>query len=119
MPGEIDGSDGWVMHSRRRSSTLRPVALDADAGAKAARAGGSPGISAISRTVRRMELGYGDPRGTFALRHAVSTMLNIERGLATTANNILLTRGSQMALYLSARVLIRPGDAIVVDDLTW
>lgn len=74
---------------------------------------------ALARTARRRELGYGDPRGIFALRQAISTMLNLERGLATTANNILLTRGSQMALYLSARVLVRPGDIVVVDQLTY
>lgn len=74
---------------------------------------------ALIRTARRSELGYGDPRGTFSLRQAVSTMLNSERGLATTANNICLTRGSQMALYLCATLLVRPGDHVVVEKLTY
>lgn len=74
---------------------------------------------ALIRTARRSELGYGDPRGTFALRQAISTMLNSERGLATTANNICLTRGSQMALYLCAVLLARPGDCVAVERLTY
>lgn len=74
---------------------------------------------ALVRTGRRSELGYGDPRGTFALRQAISTMLNSERGLATTANNICLTRGSQMALYLCAVLLAKPDDYVVVEKLTY
>ena len=74
---------------------------------------------ALIRTARRSELGYGDPRGIFALRQAISTMLNSERGLATTANNICLTRGSQMALYLCAALLARPGDYVAVEKLTY
>lgn len=74
---------------------------------------------ALVRTARRSELGYGDPRGIFALRQAISTMLNSERGLATTANNICLTRGSQMALYLCATLLARPGDYVAIEKLTY
>lgn len=74
---------------------------------------------ALVRTARRSELGYGDPRGSFALRQAISTMLNSERGLATTANNICLTRGSQMALYLCAALLVRPQDCVAVEKLTY
>ncbi|MBZ0215132.1 MAG: PLP-dependent aminotransferase family protein, partial [Fimbriimonadaceae bacterium] len=46
-------------------------------------------------------------------------MLNSERGLATTANNICLTRGSQMALYLCATLLVQPGDYVAVEKLTY
>ncbi|MFB9981365.1 PLP-dependent aminotransferase family protein [Mesorhizobium kowhaii] len=74
---------------------------------------------ALVRTARRSELGYGDPRGAFALRQAISTMLNSERGLATTASNICLTRGSQMALYLCSVLLVRPGDYVAVEKLTY
>lgn len=74
---------------------------------------------ALVRTARRRELGYGDPRGIFALRQAISTMLNSERGLATTASNICLTRGSQMGLYLCATLLVRPGEYVAVESLTY
>ena len=65
------------------------------------------------------KLGYGDPRGNLSLRSAISRMLNVDRGLATTPEHICLTRGSQMAIYLVSRLMIRPGDHVVVDDLTY
>jgi GntR family transcriptional regulator/MocR family aminotransferase len=64
-------------------------------------------------------LGYGDPRGTVALRKAVSGMLNAERGLNTTAETICLTRGSEMAIFIAARVLTQPGDTVVLESLSY
>ena len=75
--------------------------------------------SALTRSARRNRLGYGDPRGTLALREAVSTMLNVDRGLTTTPDNICLTRGSQMAIYLAARILAGPKDPIVIEELSY
>lgn len=75
--------------------------------------------SALTEAARRGRLGYGDPRGSIRLREAMSNMLNVERGLATTPDNICLTRGSQMAIYITARILAKRGDAIVVEELTY
>ncbi|MCA9688711.1 MAG: GntR family transcriptional regulator, partial [Myxococcales bacterium] len=47
-------------------------------------------------------LDYGDPRGHPALREALATMLAERRGLATSTDDVLVTRGSQMALWLIA-----------------
>ena len=73
----------------------------------------------LKRASRRMEFGYGDPRGNFSLRQSISTMLNIERGLSTTPNNICLTRGSQMAIYLCCQLMVRAGDTILVEELSY
>jgi len=62
-------------------------------------------------------LGYGDPRGEPRLRSALAEMLRTTRGLPVSAEELLLTRGSQMALALIGRVLIRPGDVIAVEAL--
>jgi GntR family transcriptional regulator/MocR family aminotransferase len=75
--------------------------------------------TAILRSGRRNALGYGDPRGSATLRRALSRMLNSDRGLSTTADSICLTRGSQMAIHLSARVLLRPGDCVVMEELSY
>jgi GntR family transcriptional regulator/MocR family aminotransferase len=64
-------------------------------------------------------LGYGDPRGTLALRASISAMLNADRGLNTTAETICLTRGSQMAIFIAARVLTQPGDTAVLESLSY
>jgi GntR family transcriptional regulator/MocR family aminotransferase len=75
--------------------------------------------SALIRLAQRNDLGYGDPRGSLALRVAISTMLNVDRGLSTTPNNICLTRGSQMAIYLATRILAGPRDPVVMEELSY
>jgi len=75
--------------------------------------------SALIRAAQRNELGYGDPRGSLALRQAVSTMLNVDRGLSTTPDNICLTRGSQMAIYLATRILAGARDPVVMEELSY
>jgi GntR family transcriptional regulator/MocR family aminotransferase len=75
--------------------------------------------SALIGAARRNRLGYGDPRGSFDLRNAVSNMLNLDRGLTTTPDNICLTRGSQMAIYLAARILAGAKDTVVIEELSY
>jgi GntR family transcriptional regulator/MocR family aminotransferase len=60
-------------------------------------------------------LGYGSERGHPRLRAALATMLNETRGLRATADDVLVTRGSQMAFFLAARALVSPGDVIAVE----
>jgi GntR family transcriptional regulator / MocR family aminotransferase len=60
-------------------------------------------------------LSYSDPAGFPRLRRELAAMLSATRGLAVDPDAILVTRGSQMALALIARALIRPGDAIAVE----
>jgi len=62
-------------------------------------------------------LSYANPEGHPKLREALATMLAHTRGIAATASNIIVTRGSQMALALLARALINPGDVIAVEQL--
>ena len=81
-------------------------------------------VRAIGRAWRRaIVLGgrdllrYGDPEGHPALRAALASMLSATRGLSITARDVLVTRGSQMALMLAAKALVRPGDAVAVESL--
>ena len=62
-------------------------------------------------------LSYAHPEGHPRLRDALATMLAHTRGLAATAANVCVTRGSQMALTLLARAMIRPGDVVAVEQL--
>lgn len=64
-------------------------------------------------------LGYGDPKGVLTLRNALATMLNIERGLNIDTDNICTARGSQMGIFLAARVLTKPNDYMVVEHLSY
>jgi len=74
---------------------------------------------ALLDAARRNRLGYGDPRGFPLLREAVAAMLRADRGLDCTAENICITRGSQMAIYLAARLLAEKGDNIGIEDLSY
>lgn len=60
--------------------------------------------------------GYGEPGGAQALRNALAQYLAQERGLATSPSQIMVTRGSQMAIYLAAATLVSPGDAVAVEE---
>lgn len=70
----------------------------------------------ILRTSPRTRLDYGDPRGDVTLRRALSRMLGEERAIAVDESGVLITQGSQHAVDLVARVLVRPGDRVVVED---
>src|SRR5262245_32916246 len=60
-------------------------------------------------------LSYNHPAGLPRLRQQLARMLSVTRGLAFDPASIMVTRGSQMALALLARALIRPGDAVAVE----
>ncbi len=59
--------------------------------------------------------GYGEPKGYPPLRKLVRDLL-AEQEIAVTAEQVLLTHGSSQAMDLVARRLVRPGDAVLVDD---
>lgn len=60
---------------------------------------------------------YGDPQGHFQLRDALSRHLCDTRGLLIGPDELLVTRGSQQALDLIFRLLVRPGDRVAVEEL--
>jgi len=62
-------------------------------------------------------LGYGRPQGHERLRVAIAAMLSATRGIAATADNVCITRGSQMGLALLARAILKPGDVVAVEEL--
>jgi GntR family transcriptional regulator/MocR family aminotransferase len=74
---------------------------------------------ALTTFARANRLGYGDPRGLPRVRQAIATMLNLDRGLSTTPDGICMVRGSQMGIYLAARVFAGPGDAVVMEQLSY
>jgi len=79
---------------------------------------------ALARAFRRALLSpafrtgvdYGDARGTPVLRNALSSYLASDRGVVADPARLLITRGSQMALFLAAKAAVKPGQAIAVEE---
>jgi DNA-binding transcriptional MocR family regulator len=59
--------------------------------------------------------GYGEPKGYAPLRKLVRDLL-AEQEISVGTEQVLLTQGSSQAMDLVARRLVRPGDAVLVDD---
>jgi GntR family transcriptional regulator/MocR family aminotransferase len=69
-----------------------------------------------ARTGQRTLLAYTDERaGEPRLRAELAALLRATRGLSCTADELFVTQGSQMALDLLGRTLLRPGDAVAVE----
>ena len=75
--------------------------------------------TAVRQASRTNWLGYGDPRGSPVLRQAIADMLTTHRGLVASADNICITRGSQMAIFVAAKILVRAGETVLVEALSY
>lgn len=76
----------------------------------------------VARAFRRVLrntalLGDGDPQGYAPLRAAIAAAVSAQRAVPCSADDVLVTRGSQQAIDLVARALVRPGDAVAVEAL--
>ena len=81
-------------------------------------------VELLARTWRRVVrrggrrlLEYGEPGGHPALRRALATLVAERRGVPVTPEQVVVTRGSQMALDLLARAVLRPGETVAVEAL--
>jgi GntR family transcriptional regulator/MocR family aminotransferase len=72
---------------------------------------------AYRRALRRdaRTLDYGSPFGDAKLVSALAELLGPTRGVVPGERELVVTRGSQMALHLAARALCRPGDVVAVE----
>lgn len=59
---------------------------------------------------------YEAPAGRRDLRAAIARYIGTSRGVEASADDVVITNGTQQALDLVARVLLGPGDAIAVED---
>ena len=59
-------------------------------------------------------LKYGSSKGSEHLRNSICNYLSNTRGLVVSSENILITKGSQMGIYLAAQLLLNPSDNIAV-----
>jgi GntR family transcriptional regulator / MocR family aminotransferase len=72
--------------------------------------------SVLNRNSSARFMSYVEMAGVQKFRQVLSSYLNTSRGLQTTEDNIMITRGSQLGLYLLSKVLFSKGDHVVVGD---
>jgi GntR family transcriptional regulator/MocR family aminotransferase len=73
----------------------------------------------VARRIRTGSLGamaYGPTEGHAPLRQALASYLRRARGVVCDPDQIIIVNGSQQALDLTARVLLDPGDRVVIED---
>jgi GntR family transcriptional regulator/MocR family aminotransferase len=73
-------------------------------------------LAARARKPSRESLGYALPGGYLPLREALAGYLRRARGLACDAGQVLIVNGSQQGIDLVSRVLLDPGDGVVVEE---
>lgn len=112
----------WQRHASYSIQTgkfLAPNTLFMGAGLPDMRLFPSAALGRAYRRVLRHDgakvLGLGPPQGHPGLRSALTEMLHARRGMAITPENLMVLRGSLMALNLAGRTLFRPGDRVAVE----
>jgi GntR family transcriptional regulator/MocR family aminotransferase len=59
---------------------------------------------------------YGPEQGSYRLRVELANFLNRTRGMQVSEREVLITKGTAMAIYLTTQLLIRPGDTVFVPE---
>jgi GntR family transcriptional regulator/MocR family aminotransferase len=65
---------------------------------------------------REVPLGYGGAAGHPPLRELLCAYLKASRGVRCTPEQIIITTGSQQALYLLAQLLLAPGEGVWLES---
>lgn len=68
------------------------------------------------RTLDPVHFGYSDPRGDKALRAAICDYLRAARGVICEPDQVIVTAGAQHAVDIAARVLLKEGDRVWMED---
>ncbi|WP_310630932.1 PLP-dependent aminotransferase family protein [Paraburkholderia sp.] len=59
---------------------------------------------------------YREPAGEESLRLAIARYLAFNRAVESNWDEVIVTQGAQQALTLLARVMLRPGDTVAIED---
>src|SRR5882757_2761538 len=98
IPGFHDGPDTRLVPSDELAKAYRSVLL---------------------KKVNLKYTSYVEIAGVMRFRQILSDYLNDSRGLQTTYENIMITRGSSLGLYLIVCVLFSKGDIVIVGDTSY
>lgn len=72
-------------------------------------------LRSLARHEKSQLVGYGPPAGFAPMREYLAARA-VERGIAVTPEQVVLTESGTQAIDLALRFLIKPGDVVLVDD---
>lgn len=73
----------------------------------------------VKRVLRERPFEYANVAGDEVLRRQLALRLRSARGIVRPAEHLLVTSGAQQAIDICVRLLVNPGDRIVVEDPTY
>jgi len=75
--------------------------------------------TALRQGFRKNLLFYGETTGEPSLRVAMTDYLRESRGLPISIDNVLITRGTMMAIHLAVQCIVQPGEVVVVGEVSY
>jgi GntR family transcriptional regulator/MocR family aminotransferase len=72
--------------------------------------------SNLKRKSSYKKIGYYNTEGSEYFKEHLSQYLNLSRGLHISKNNLLITRSTEMSIYIISEILLSEGDMVVVGD---
>lgn len=64
-------------------------------------------------------LGHYNHDGSEFFKKNLANYLNLSRGLAISKNNLLITRSTEMSIFIASEILLSEGDVLLVGDLSY
>lgn len=75
--------------------------------------------TSLRQGFRKNLLFYGETTGEPSLRGAMTDYLRDSRGLPIDINQVLITRGTMMAIHLAVQCIVKPGEMVVVGEVSY
>ena len=73
-------------------------------------------LGSRARHANLRDLDYGPPQGRWELREAIANRIRRLRGVNANPERVVIVNGTQQALDLISRVLLNPGDRVLMEE---
>ena len=73
----------------------------------------------LKRKSNRKKLGYYNHDGSEYFKKNLSNYLNLSRGLHISKDNILITRSTEMSVYIASEILLSAGEIVLVGEMSY
>ncbi|MFD1769010.1 MocR-like pyridoxine biosynthesis transcription factor PdxR [Sphingobacterium suaedae] len=70
--------------------------------------------AAMKRKMNRKKMGYYNHEGSEYFKEQLAHYIHLSRGLNITPSNLLITRSSEMSLFIISEILLRAGDIVAI-----